>query len=155
MIYSYQSPQSIARDIEALRVPAVVLDREDWTDPVAQAVTRIGLAAAVLSRDNVELTATRTRVDGVEPDPALATAGLHILTSGTTGPPKRIPVKTQVLHHTVLSMTVGQNPSPNDPPELVYWPFGSIGVCQLLTRAARRKPDGAPGEVHRRRVGAR
>ena len=133
MIYSYQSPQSIARDIEALRVPAVVLDREDWTDPVAQAVTRIGPAAVVLSRDGVELTATRTRVGGVEPDPALATAGLHILTSGTTGPPKRIPVKTQVLHHTVLSMTVGQNPSPDDPPELVYWPFGSIGVCQLLT----------------------
>jgi acyl-coenzyme A synthetase/AMP-(fatty) acid ligase len=32
----------------------------------------------------------------------------------------------------MLSMTVGQNPSPDDPPERVYWPFGSIGVCQLL-----------------------
>ncbi len=131
MIYSYQSPQSIASDIEALRVPAVVLDRGDWTEPVAQAVSRTGAAAVVISLGGVELTATRTR--GEEPDPALASAGIHILTSGTTGPPKRIPVKTQVLHHTVLSMTVGQNPSADDPPELVYWPFGSIGVCQLLT----------------------
>lgn len=133
MIYSYQSPQSIARDIEALRVPGVVLDRADWTEPVAQAVSRIGAAAVVVSPGGVELTATRARVDGVEPEPALALAGIHILTSGTTGPPKRIPVRTQVLHHTVLSMTVGQNPSPDDPPDLVYWPFGSIGVCQLLT----------------------
>jgi len=133
MIYSYQSPQSIARDIGALRVPAVVLDRDDWTEAVAQAVSRTGAAAVVVSLGGVELTATRTRVDGVEPDPALALTGMHILTSGTTGPPKRIPVKTHVLHHTVLSMTVGQNPSAADPPELVYWPFGSIGVCQLLT----------------------
>ena len=50
-------------------------------------------------------------------------------------------------------MTVGQDPSPDDPPELVYWPFGSIGVCQLLTGRLRRKADGAAGEVHRRRVG--
>ena len=131
MIYSYQSPQSIARDIETLRVPAVVLDREDWTEPVAQAVSHCGAAAVVVSADAVELSVRRRHVQ--EPDPALALAGIHILTSGTTGPPKRIPVKTQVLHHTVLSMTVGQDPSPDDPPELVYWPFGSIGVCQLLT----------------------
>lgn len=131
MIYSYQSPSSIARDIESLRLPAVVLDREDWTEPVAQAVSQTGAAAVVLSLDDVELAARHTA--GTGPDPSLADAGIHILTSGTTGPPKRIPVKTQVLHHTVLSMTVGQNPSPDDPPELVYWPFGSIGVCQLLT----------------------
>ncbi|MFZ0833787.1 MAG: AMP-binding protein, partial [Mycobacterium sp.] len=131
MIYSYQSPQSIARDIEVLRLPAIVLDRDDWTEPVAQAVSHTATAAVVVSADAVELTARRTHVH--EPDPALALAGIHILTSGTTGPPKRIPVQTQVLHHTVLSMTVGQDPSPDDPPELVYWPFGSIGVCQLLT----------------------
>jgi acyl-coenzyme A synthetase/AMP-(fatty) acid ligase len=43
-----------------------------------------------------------------------------------------VPVPTRVLQHTVLTMTVGHTPTPDDPPELVYWPFGSIGVCQLL-----------------------
>jgi long-chain acyl-CoA synthetase len=135
MIYSYQSAHSIARDIEKLRLPAVVLDREDWTETVAEAVATIGAAAVVLTRAGVELTAARKGREGVEPnpDPALATAGVHILTSGTTGPPKRVPVKTQVLQHTVLSMTVGRNMSPDDPPELVHWPFGGVGVCQLLT----------------------
>lgn len=133
MIYSYQSAQSIARDIEQLRPAAVLADRDDWTDPVAQAVADTGAAGAVLTLQGVEVPATRQTRAGAGPDPALASAGLHILTSGTTGPPKRVPVKTRVLHHTVLSMTVGGNPSPDDPPELVYWPFGSIGVCQLLT----------------------
>lgn len=133
MIYSYQSPQSIARDIEQLRLPAVLLDRDDWTAPVAEAVTATGAAGVMMSLDGVEVAASRRPRDDVKSDPTLAAAGLHILTSGTTGPPKRIPVKAQVLQHTVLSMTVGRTTSPDDPPELVYWPFGSIGVCQLLT----------------------
>jgi long-chain acyl-CoA synthetase len=133
MIYSYQSAQSIGRDVEKLRLPAVLVDREDWTDPVAEAVSRIGSAAVVLSPSEVELAATRNTADGVTGDPALAMAGIHILTSGTTGPPKRVPVKTGVLQHTVLTMTVGRNMSPDDPPELVHWPFGGVGVCQLLT----------------------
>jgi long-chain acyl-CoA synthetase len=133
MIYSYQSTQSIGRDVEKLRLPAVLVDREDWTDPVAEAVSRIGCAAVVLSPSEVELAATRNAADGVAPDPALTMAGIHILTSGTTGAPKRVPVKTDVLQHTVLTMTVGRNMSPDDPPELVHWPFGGVGVCQLLT----------------------
>jgi len=132
MIYSYQSAHSIARDIEKLRPPAVVLDREDWTETVAEAVAKIGAAAVVLTVAGVELTA-RVGRKPTEPDPTLAAAGVHILTSGTTGPPKRVPVKTQVLQHTVLSMTVGRSMSPDDPPELVHWPFGGVGVCQLLT----------------------
>ncbi len=133
MIYSYQSTQAIARDIEQLRLPAVLLDQDDWTEPVAEAIARISGAGVALAPQGVDLRATRQPREDITPDPALATAGLHILTSGTTGPPKRVPVHTRVLQHTVLSMTVGQSPSPDDPPELVYWPFGSIGVCQLIT----------------------
>lgn len=58
--------------------------------------------------------------------------GLHILTSGTTGPPKRVAIPMAALAHTVRSMTGGAPAAPDDPPELVYWPFGSIGICQLL-----------------------
>ena len=61
------------------------------------------------------------------------TAGLHILTSGTTGPPKRQAIHANVLERTVFSVT-GGNASPDDPPELIYWPLGGIGgVCQLVT----------------------
>ncbi|MGB3287141.1 AMP-binding protein [Mycolicibacter algericus] len=138
MIYSYQSPQSIARDIGALRLPAILADQQDWTGPVRDAVTQVGSAGIGLSPEPlaVETIAVRRQVGVAAPDGRLA-PGLHILTSGTTGAPKRVPVSTSALQHTVLTMTVGQHPRgraapPDDPPELAYWPFGSIGICQLL-----------------------
>ncbi|MCX5045388.1 fatty acid--CoA ligase family protein [Aldersonia sp. NBC_00410] len=133
MVYSYQSDSAIARDIEALRPAAVIADREDWTDPVVAASARIGSAGVALSLTvpNVESVMPR-RERGHDHDPALSTAGLHILTSGTTGPPRRLPLRTAVLRHTVLSMTGGLAADPQDPPELVFWPFGSVGICQLL-----------------------
>jgi long-chain acyl-CoA synthetase len=132
MIYSYQSAESIARDIEQLKLAAIIVDRDDWTTPVAEAVSRVGSAVVVLSPHApiVELVAVREH--GKHPVASLGPGGLHILTSGTTGLPRRVPVPTRVLRHTVLTMTVGHTPTPDDPPELVYWPFGSIGVCQLL-----------------------
>ncbi|PXW32376.1 UNVERIFIED_CONTAM: acyl-CoA synthetase (AMP-forming)/AMP-acid ligase II [Williamsia faeni] len=133
MIYSYQSENSIARDIETLRPAAVVVDREDWTDAVSAACGRIGAATVVLSLTEpiVELAGSRDRKTH-DHDGTFDLPGLHILTSGTTGPPKRLPLPTKALQHTVLSMTIGQTATPDDPPELVYWPFGSIGICQLL-----------------------
>jgi len=131
MIYSYQSAESIARDITALRLSAILADRQDWTAPVRDAVTRIGSAGIALIPEPLAAETIAVRTQTADAAPALA-AGLHILTSGTTGAPKRVAIPTPALQHTVLTMTVGQSPSPHDPPELVYWPFGSIGVCQLL-----------------------
>ena len=60
---------------------------------------------------------------------------LQILTSGTTGPPKRQAIKTQVLERTVFSVTSGEAAAPGAPPEFSYWQFGGIGVCQLIAGA--------------------
>ncbi len=133
MIYSYQSEHAIAQDIRALRLPAIVADRTDWSGPALAAAQETGSAAVALSltEPRVELRSARAA--------ALPTTvlepGLHLLTSGTTGPPKRLTVPTAVLEHTVLSMTLGQEVSPDDPPALVFWPFASVGVCQLLAAA--------------------
>jgi acyl-CoA synthetase (AMP-forming)/AMP-acid ligase II len=137
MIYSFQSARSIAADVERLRLPAVLADRQDWTGPVVGAARRTGTAAVALSSNppSVELLSAPGRLDGVEPDPALRLAGVHILTSGTTGAPKRVPIRTAVLAHTVFSITHGHTMSADDPPDVVFWPFGSIGVCQLLAAA--------------------
>ncbi|MFW0785826.1 AMP-binding protein [Gordonia sp. CPCC 206044] len=134
MIYSYQSAQSIARDIETLAPAAVIADREDWTDSTLDAARRTGCAAISLSVHPpsaellLEPTPERVQIARTSQD----AAGLHILSSGTTGPPKRSPLRTDVLSHTVTTMTMGLSGCYDDPPELVYWPFGSVGVCQLL-----------------------
>ena len=135
MIYSFQSPDSIGRDIETLALSAIVADREDWTDAVITAAKRAGSAGVAISMESPRV----STVDGLErrddtrqhaeaePDVALA-----ILTSGTTGPPKRQAIKTAVLERTVFSVTGGEKAAPAAPPELAYWQFGGIGVCQLI-----------------------
>ena len=135
MIYSFQSPESIGRDIEKLELSAVVADREDWTDEVITAAKRAGSAGVAISL----AAPTVTAVEGLERrdefrqhaevEPGVA---LQILTSGTTGPPKRQAIKTPVLERTVFSVTSGEAAPSGAPPEFAYWQFGGIGVCQLV-----------------------
>lgn len=135
MIYSFQSPEAIARDIEKLALSAIVADREDWTAPVIDAAKRTGSAGVAIllqqplveAVDGLERRDTTRRHAEVEPDVAL-----QILTSGTTGPPKRQDIKTSVLERTVFSVTSGEKAPPGSPPEFAYWQFGGIGVCQLV-----------------------
>ncbi|WAC57060.1 ANL family adenylate-forming protein [Gordonia sp. SL306] len=134
MIYSYQSVQSIARDIVTLAPAVVIADRQDWTETTLAAARGAGCGAIALSLRplSVELL-VRPAAAHLDTDSETSeTPGLHILSSGTTGPPKRLPLRTDVLSHTVASMTMGMTGCYDDPPELVYWPFGSVGVCQLL-----------------------
>lgn len=135
MIYSFQSPEAIGRDIEKLELSAIVADREDWTREAITAARRAGSAGVAISL-TTPLVAT---VDGLErrdacrrhaeAEPGVA---LQILTSGTTGPPKRQDIKTSVLERTVFSVTSGETAPPGSPPEFAYWQFGGIGVCQLV-----------------------
>ena len=143
MIYSFQSPESIGRDIEELELSAIIADREDWTEPVIDAAKRTGSAGVAIS-----LTApTVAAVPGLERrdesrrhTETESDVALQILTSGTTGPPKRQAIKTAVLERTVFSVTSGEKAPPGAPPEFAYWQFGGIGVCQLVAGAynARR-----------------
>jgi acyl-CoA synthetase (AMP-forming)/AMP-acid ligase II len=135
MIYSFQSPEAIGRDIGKLELAAIVAEREDWTAAVIDAAKQAGSAGISISMDQPRVAAvpglehrdhSRRHADA-EPDVAL-----YILTSGTTGPPKRQSIKTAVLERTVFSVTSGEAAPPDAPPELAYWQFGGIGVCQLI-----------------------
>lgn len=135
MIYSFQSPEAIGRDIEKLELSAVIADREDWTGEVITAAKRAGSAGVAIS----EATPTVAVIEGLEQRDATRShaeaepgVALNILTSGTTGPPKRQEIKTPVLERTVFSVTSGEKAPPDAPPELVYWQFGGIGVCQVI-----------------------
>ena len=135
MIYSFQSPEAIARDVEQLNLSAVVADSEDWTPPVVSATRRVGGAGIAISLTEPIV----DRVPGLElcdstkrHAPAEPGVALKILTSGTTGPPKRQAIKIHVLERTVFSVTAGEKAPADAPPEFAYWQFGGIGVCQLI-----------------------
>lgn len=138
MIYSFQSAEAIGRDIEKLELAAVIADRADWTQPVIEAARRVGTAGIAVSLDpptvhrvsGIERVSDRLRAAGSD-----GSTGLRVLTSGTTGPPKRHSIPASVLEHTVASVAIG-GAAVDDPPELMYWPLGGIGgVCQLITGA--------------------
>jgi hypothetical protein len=103
VVYSFQSPEAIARDIDQMRPAAAT--RDDGATRAGRADPGVGRVA----------------------DPHL----------GTTGPPIRQAIDEAVLQRTVFSVTGGLFASPEDPPELSYWPFGGIGVCQLIDPATR------------------
>jgi long-chain acyl-CoA synthetase len=138
MIYSFQSPESIGRDIETLSLSAIVADEEDWTGPVVAAAKDAGSAGVAISLrapNVVAVPGLERRDDSRQHAGAEPGVALHILTSGTTGPPKRQSIKTRVLERTVFSVTSGEAAPPGAPPEFSYWQFGGIGVCQLVAGA--------------------
>lgn len=130
MIYSYQSDAAIADDIRRLNLAGIVAAEQDWGPDARQAAADAGSAAIAIGAGATVLAQRSPESAPSQPDP-----GLRLLTSGTTGPPKRVALPERVLDHNVAGMTLGQRIDPGDPPALVFWPFGSVGVCQLLAAA--------------------
>jgi acyl-coenzyme A synthetase/AMP-(fatty) acid ligase len=68
-------------------------------------------------------------------DDALPDGGIEVLSSGTTGTPKRIPMPLKLLERAVMSAPgaeAGQAP----PVQINIWPLGGVGGVCLLTGAA-------------------
>jgi acyl-CoA synthetase (AMP-forming)/AMP-acid ligase II len=94
----------LAADIETLRVPVLVGVEKDWQRPliVASADGALGLQVStdpmsVAAVEGLEKPGTgpfRSSSDGV---------AVEMLTSGTTGPPKRIPLTYAAFEHTVAA----------------------------------------------------
>jgi acyl-coenzyme A synthetase/AMP-(fatty) acid ligase len=134
----------LAEDIRSLRPAAIVGFARDWERPAALAAAReIGclgleftddLEAAVrpvAGLEQVTSAATRTTAD--------AGVAIEMLTSGTTGAPKRIPLKLKTLEQSVFDAGVYDKRTADDAPKLrggvtvVNAPYAHIsGVFGLL-----------------------
>ncbi|WP_231633896.1 MULTISPECIES: class I adenylate-forming enzyme family protein [unclassified Mycobacterium] len=114
-----QGDAGLCADIRGLRLPAVVGVQTDWERPgiVDAAAGALGVA---LSNDM----AGATLVAGLEhpgPGPFRPPGdgiAVEMLTSGTTGPPKRIPLSYSSFEHTIAAASAhyragaGQDPEP-------------------------------------------
>lgn len=135
LLYAFQSAQALARDIEELRPAVVIADRDDWSVRVIAAAHRVGaIGIAVQSADSRVSLVPELSERGAgpyaqtPPHPAIG-----VLTSGTTGPPKRINLPTPVLQRAVLSANALSSDDAEAAPELVFWPFAGIGgIAQLV-----------------------
>lgn len=114
--------ERLAADIRQLKPPAILGLEDDWArEAVRDAAREIGALGLILTED----TAAPVRlVDGLEAPkgeglnreaPGIA---IEMLTSGTTGIPKRIPLKASSFERGIIEAGVYDRRGPDDPPRL-------------------------------------
>lgn len=133
-VYAIQSPDAMAAEILDTRFGAVVADINDWSPEVCDAVRTIGGAGLVVDHEanTVRLKMGLERVGSNEFPLVEGERGLEILSSGTTGKPKRILFPFRMLVRAVESVAAARTGL--DPePDILTWPYGGIGgICNLV-----------------------
>lgn len=128
-IYAFQAASLLARDVEETRFAAVIADAEDWSPELIAATEAIGAIGIRLALDDAE-PVTRVpgiaRFEGSDYHRVIGEPGLEILSSGTTGKPKRIQFPFRMLIRAVETVKAGQMDA-SLPADIQTWPYGGIG----------------------------
>jgi acyl-coenzyme A synthetase/AMP-(fatty) acid ligase len=137
MIYAFQRPVGVARDVGRLKLTGLVITSGDAAEAVLAVAREQGIAVVIIDETDGARYAPGCERSTATPDPVRPKKPeLQILTSGTTGPPKHFG-----LPYTVIARTITQNPLyavPPDkaasmPPAAIVFPFGNIsGVYSVL-----------------------
>lgn len=134
-LYPFLVPAILADQIAALEASAIIADADDW--PVLQeAVARAGSAGISLG----SMAGAPALVQGLEmcrrpaPEAGSTDGAIEVLSSGTTGPPKRIAMPLHILERAVMSAP-GSEAGSVPPVQINVWPLGGVGGMCLLTSA--------------------
>ncbi|MFA5942023.1 MAG: long-chain fatty acid--CoA ligase [Sinimarinibacterium sp.] len=131
MIYAFQSPAAIARDVERLAPAVLVAAGEDCTAPVLAVLKAHGIAVAALTGMNVDALPGFERSSSTTETGEVVPPRIEILTSGTTGPPKPFAVSYELIARHYLGGPAGDLSSA--PPTLLFFPLGNItGIYTTL-----------------------
>ena len=137
MVYPFQSPAGIVRDIARLQPSIVVSAERDLNDEILAGIGRHGAAAIVISEMDAAAVPGYERCTAKLPDDLPGEPVIEILTSGTTGKPKPFAVRHEMLG-TFFAASVagvfGKDDTPSEPlPALLYYPLGNIsGLFSIL-----------------------
>lgn len=139
MIYAFQSPGGIARDVVKAAGSALVAFADDLTEAVIDAARVDGMAVIALEGMAATLRspATGAACKRTGPDQPQ----IEILTSGTTGPPKSFAVPYALMEQHFLGSPLTQRQGEDvqaAPPFLLYFPIGNIsGLYSTLPMLIR------------------
>lgn len=144
MIHAYQSPAGLAQEIERLNLQAIVGDAEDWSDAVRAAASDKGSLGIMLTQDEAQpvrlVEGLQVPGPGPHADP-MAGVAIAMLTSGTTGAPKRVPIRFDTLEQAVgdaTLATVQGGATSLAAPYIQFYPLGNIsGLFGLITCASQ------------------
>lgn len=145
MIYSYQSAQKLATDIRSLRYPLILADRRDWNESTIEAARKAGSAGISLSDTGLALVPGLESIGSGAFRDTVPGAAVETLSSGTTGPPKRILLSTQNLEASALAAVASikqmSSGSAESAPLIVMLPLANIsGVYATVPAGATAHP---------------
>lgn len=135
-------------DIVALKTPVVIAESADWERPtILDAVRTSGALGIEITGDPAQPARIILPLTGSDFRRDAEGVGIEMLTSGTTGTPKRIPLKAANFARMVLEAAVFENRDINAPPRLssavtiANTPFSHIGgiFSLFVTLSAGRK----------------
>jgi acyl-CoA synthetase (AMP-forming)/AMP-acid ligase II len=140
MVYPFQAPIAIARNLERLQPAVVVAAASEFSEEVCAVLSAHGMAGVVIADMDATALAGFERATRRE-IAAPAEPRIEILTSGTTGAPKQFPVSYDlVAKHHVASKLVPQRSEQEifeSPPMLLYFPLGNIsGIYSTIPTLA-------------------
>lgn len=135
-VYPFLPATAIADNVDSLGAGAILADVQDWPT-FSDAVGQAGCAGIALG----SIDEAPRAVPGLETctreafDDALPEGGVEVLSSGTTGAPKRIPMPLKLLERAVMSAP-GAEAGKAPAVQINIWPLGGVGGMCLLTGAA-------------------
>ncbi|KQZ63869.1 AMP-dependent synthetase [Sphingopyxis sp. Root1497] len=140
--------EKLANDIIALKTPVIIAQTEDWQRaPVRDAVAQSGALGIEITGDKDQPARLIMESTGTDFHSDAAGIGIEMLTSGTTGAPKRVPLKAANFSKMVLDAAVFEKRDIDAPPTLSRavsisnTPFSHIGgiFSLFVTLSAGRK----------------
>ncbi|RVT93209.1 class I adenylate-forming enzyme family protein [Sphingomonas crocodyli] len=141
-IYPIAAPVQMAETLRDLRPVAIIADVDDWAK-VSDVAAEIGAAGIIL--DGID---KAPRLEGKSDVPAdildaalsFEDAAVEVLSSGTTGAPKRIPMPARILDRAALSAP-GAETEGEQPVQISVWPLSGVGgLCLFAGSAATGTP---------------
>ncbi len=147
MIYSAQSTERMANEVRALNLPVLVADAGDWTPELCAAAAEtgtIGVSLDPASDAPVSLVPGLEHLGKGPYRPAQPDIAAELLSSGTTGAPKRIPLKRSTLAGAFADAAATYAPGAADAlqkPGIIIHPLGNIaGMTFLIPLAVQGQP---------------
>jgi long-chain acyl-CoA synthetase len=139
MVYGFQSPAAITRDIEKLTPAAVLAAAEDFSQPLIALLRDRGIAGIALDGMSVHAIPSLEYSRWQRTSDALVDPRIELLTSGTTGPPKRFAatyamIATHLVGNSNLSMA-NRSEGSATPPVMLYFPISNISGLYMTMPA--------------------
>lgn len=144
MLHAYQAREKLAAEIGGLAMAAVVGAEGDWDDGLRDGVSGAGMLGIVLGEDP-DYAVSTVAVTHFAPRGFIGTdTAIEMLTSGTTGAPKRVPISYATLAAAVEDAalaTAQAGTADIAAPFIQFYPLGNIsGLFGLITCAVRGQP---------------